>query len=114
MSRTQNRSATYRRRTRRAVIAQALVPMLPAAMGAWTASTALGVTRTWDGAPDGGGTSANANWSTGSNWVGDAGPSATGDNLIFAGTTNLTTVNDVVTTLSASGTALTFGATAGS
>lgn len=31
---------------------------------------------TWDGAPDGGGSSANDDWSTVNNWVGDAQPSA--------------------------------------
>ena len=36
----------------------------------------------WDGAPDGGGTSADANWTTASNWVGDVAPVA-GDDLYF-------------------------------
>ncbi|MFO0816817.1 MAG: hypothetical protein U1A77_02670 [Pirellulales bacterium] len=36
----------------------------------------------WDGAPDGGGSSVDANWQTGCNWVGDVAPSA-GDDLIF-------------------------------
>jgi len=31
-------------------------------------------TFTWDGAPDGGGVSANSHWSTGDNWVGDVAP----------------------------------------
>lgn len=67
---------------------------------------------TWDGAPDGGGASVDANWSTGTNWVLDAPPAATGDTFTFAGTTGLA-VNDLVTTLGATGTSLTFGATAG-
>ena len=36
----------------------------------------------WDGAPDAGGASANADWSNGDNWVGDVAPS-TNANLIF-------------------------------
>ena len=48
----------------------------------------------WDGVPDGGGTSANANWQTATNWVGDGLPSP-GDNLIFpAGPSVVNTVND--------------------
>ena len=39
----------------------------------------------WDGAPDGGGTSADANWTTASNWVGDVAPVA-GDDLYFPAT----------------------------
>ena len=41
-----------------------------------------GITRVWDGAPDGGGASADANWMTASNWAGDAAPSQ-GDALEF-------------------------------
>ena len=36
----------------------------------------------WDGAPDGGGTSTDANWTTASNWVGDVAP-VPGDDLYF-------------------------------
>jgi autotransporter-associated beta strand protein len=36
----------------------------------------------WDGAPDGGGASSDANWTTASNWVGDAAPVA-GNDLYF-------------------------------
>ena len=39
----------------------------------------------WDGAPDGGGTSADATWTTASNWVGDVAPAA-GDDLYFPAT----------------------------
>ena len=39
---------------------------------------------TWDGAPDGGGSSANLNWSTGQNWVGDTAPAnPTADMIVF-------------------------------
>ena len=48
----------------------------------------------WDGVPDGGGVSTNANWLTATNWVGDRVPSP-GDNLIFpAGPSVVNTVND--------------------
>ena len=48
----------------------------------------------WDGVPDGGGVSTNANWRTVTNWVGDREPSP-GDNLIFpAGPSVVNTVND--------------------
>src|SRR5262249_6375263 len=38
--------------------------------------------RMWDGKPDGGGVSADNNWMTATNWVGDVAPVA-GDNLFF-------------------------------
>ncbi|MEO5715854.1 MAG: autotransporter-associated beta strand repeat-containing protein [Luteolibacter sp.] len=70
---------------------------------------------TWDGAPDGGGTSADAKWSTVTNWLGDTTvPAATGDTLTFGGTTNLNAQNDSVTALATSGTAITFASGAGS
>ncbi len=37
---------------------------------------------TWDGAPDGGGSSPDANWTTAANWVGDLAPTA-GSDLVF-------------------------------
>ncbi|MFO0868155.1 MAG: PKD domain-containing protein [Pirellulales bacterium] len=51
--------------------------------------------RIWDGAPDGGGASVDANWSTSTNWVGDGAP-LPGENLIFATgiSANLSNVND--------------------
>ena len=49
----------------------------------------------WDGAPDAGGTSADANWTTASNWVGDVAPVA-GDDLYFpAAAAQEVDVNDV-------------------
>jgi len=45
-------------------------------------------TRTWDG-----GSLANSNWTTPENWVGDVAP-VPGDNLVFAGSSRLTPVND--------------------
>jgi len=50
---------------------------------------------TWDGAPDAGGTSADANWMTATNWVGDVAPSA-GSDLVFpaGGTDNKTNSNN--------------------
>ena len=51
---------------------------------------------------DGGG--ADGKWSTAANWVGDTAPAATGDTLVFAGTLNTSTTNDLPSiTLSASG-----------
>jgi fibronectin-binding autotransporter adhesin len=49
----------------------------------------------WDGAPDSGGSSVDANWRTGSNWVGDVAPSA-GSDLIFPTgiSANLASTND--------------------
>ena len=67
----------------------------------------FGASKTWDG---GGG---DGNWSTGANWDLDTAPSATGDNLTFAGTTNVTTNNNQVTALATSGTAITFASGAG-
>ena len=53
-------------------------------------------TYTWDGAPDGGGTSADGNWTTAENWTGDTAPA---DNAFhhyeFGGTTNLSMNNDL-------------------
>ena len=50
--------------------------------------------RIWDGVQDLGGATANANWTTASNWVGDIAPQA-GDDLVFAaGAAQLTNVND--------------------
>lgn len=63
---------------------------------------------TWDGG------GADGNTSTAFNWVGDVAPAATGDTLVFAGTTNLAVNNDSITSLATSGTAITFDATAGS
>lgn len=68
---------------------------------------------TWDGAPDGGGSSADEKWSTGTNWAGDAAPSVTNDTLTFAGTTNLNADNDLVTSINV-GPSITFAAGAGS
>ncbi|MGJ8654433.1 MAG: beta strand repeat-containing protein [Opitutaceae bacterium] len=72
---------------------------------------------TWDGAPDGGGSSADANWSTGDNWLGDTAPTATGDYLIFDGTTGLINTNDIPVTALGDGAgdpvAITFNAGAG-
>jgi len=42
---------------------------------------------TWDGAPDAGGASADANWMTATNWVGDVAPSVGGDLVFPAGVT---------------------------
>ncbi|MDG1896383.1 MAG: hypothetical protein P8J37_15885 [Fuerstiella sp.] len=50
----------------------------------------------WDGAPDGGGSSANADWTNGDNWVGDSAPS-TNDDLVFpAGASETTNINNFV------------------
>lgn len=51
----------------------------------------------WDGAPDGGGASANVNWSTATNWQTDTAPLATGQTLAFDGTTGLSNINDLIT-----------------
>lgn len=77
----------------------AALPLVPAAFGA-----AL----TWDG-----GGSPDGNFSIGTNWAANVAPNATGDTLTFAGTTNLSAVNDSVTSLATSGTALTFASGAG-
>ncbi|BCU79697.1 autotransporter-associated beta strand repeat-containing protein [Luteolibacter sp. LG18] len=65
---------------------------------------------TWDGG------GANGNWSTAANWNGDVAPATTGDTLSFAGTTNLATNNDYITSLGGSATkhAITFNSGAGS
>ncbi|MEO0444823.1 MAG: autotransporter-associated beta strand repeat-containing protein, partial [Verrucomicrobiota bacterium] len=52
-------------------------------------------TLTWDGAPDGGVSSADGNWSTANNWTGDTDVPDGDDDLIFSGTTNTTTNNDL-------------------
>lgn len=72
-------------------------------------SAALAATFTWDGGGVDGNTGTVANWST------DVAPAATGDNLIFAGTTNLNVANNSITSLS-TGTAgsFTFASGAGS
>lgn len=50
--------------------------------------------RIWDGGPDAGGASANANWTTPSNWLGDVAP-LPDDNLVFpAGALLTNNVND--------------------
>ena len=55
-------------------------------------------TSTWDGAPDGGGASADANWTTAENWVGDVVPTYSATNsLQFSGTTNRTNINNAGT-----------------
>lgn len=72
------------------------------------ASTSPAATFTWDGG------GSDGNWSTATNWSTNVAPAATGDLLIFAGTTNTTTNNDFVTSLATSGTAITFASGAGS
>ncbi|WP_077024754.1 beta strand repeat-containing protein [Fuerstiella marisgermanici] len=50
----------------------------------------------WDGAPDGGGSSANADWSNDDNWAGDIAPT-TNDDLVFPdGAAQPASVNDFV------------------
>ena len=71
--------------------------------------SASGTAYTWDG-----GDNTSTSWSTATNWSTDAAPAATGDTLTFAGTTNLSPVNDVVTSLATSGTEITFASGAGS
>lgn len=58
---------------------------------------------TWDG---GGG---NGNWNTGLNWVGDNAPTVAAHNLYFSGTSQLSTTNNLLTSVSS----LTFTASAG-
>lgn len=77
------------------------------------AGSAHGAAKTWDGAPDAGGSSADGKWSTASNWIGDTAPAVTNDTLTFAGTTNLNAENDLVTSINV-GTSITFASTAGS
>jgi autotransporter-associated beta strand protein len=87
-------------------------------VGAGVARTSSGAAFTWDGVPDGGGASADANWSTATNWVGDLAPGATGNTLVFAASTGLLNTNDVVTALvngtGATDGSITFAAGAGS
>ncbi|MCU0796566.1 MAG: autotransporter-associated beta strand repeat-containing protein [Akkermansiaceae bacterium] len=71
-------------------------------------TAAHAATFTWDG---GGG---DGNWSTATNWSTDTAPAATGDNLIFAGTANTTTNNNLVTNLATTGVGITFASGAGS
>lgn len=63
---------------------------------------------TWDGG------GADGKWSSAENWVGDVAPAASGDTIIFAGTTNLSVTNDRVTSLGTAAAALTFTNNAGS
>ncbi len=68
--------------------------LLLALVGALTLGSPLHATTfTWDG------TGGDSNWNTGANWVGDpaSGPTATGHDLIFDGTTQLTNINNIVT-----------------
>jgi autotransporter-associated beta strand protein len=85
-----------------------LIAALSTAWIAVTLSQTHAATFTWDG----GGT--DGNWSTDANWNPDAKPGATGNILVFAGGANLNTVNDQVTALATTGTAITFDAGAGS
>ncbi|MCU0796565.1 MAG: autotransporter-associated beta strand repeat-containing protein [Akkermansiaceae bacterium] len=70
-------------------------------------TAARAATFTWDGG------GSDGNWSTAANWSTDTAPAAAGDNLIFAGTANTTTNNDLVTSINV-GPAITFAAGAGS
>lgn len=63
---------------------------------------------TWDG-----GDNTSTGWATATNWSTDIAPAATGDTLTFAGTNNLSAVNNVVTSLATTGTAITFASGAG-
>lgn len=64
---------------------------------------------TWDGG------GSDGKWSTAANWSTDTAPAATGDTLVFAGTLNTATTNDLPSiTLSANGSPITFAAGAGS
>src|SRR5438067_4020223 len=89
--------------------ARVLVLILSVA-GAGFSQTSFGAAFTWDG---GGG---NGNWSTAANWNPDGAPSATGNVLVFSGTTNLSTTNDSITALDTTftNTAITFASGAGS
>ena len=56
-------------------------------------------TYTWDGEPEGGGTSADGNWTTATNWVSDTAPTDGSFNrYTFGGTTNLVSNNDLTPT----------------
>ncbi|MEY4489174.1 MAG: hypothetical protein RIQ79_1682, partial [Verrucomicrobiota bacterium] len=68
--------------------------------------TAHAAAFTWDGG------GADGKISTAANWNPDTAPTATGNNLIFAGTTNLTVNNDVITSLGSN--SFNFAAGAGS
>lgn len=77
--------------------------------GLLVSSTASAATFTWDGG------GADGNWGTAANWNPDGAPTATGNNFIFAGTTNLNAVNNIVTSTdtTTNSTAFTFSAGAG-
>ncbi len=67
--------------------------MVAAAMVAG-GSTASGAQFVWDGAPDGGGASANNNTLTATNWLNDIGPGDnSGNDHLYTGTPALTTIN---------------------
>ena len=51
-------------------------------------------TAVWDGAPDAGGTSADANWTTASNWVNDVAPASNYDLIFPASAVQKVNVND--------------------
>jgi autotransporter-associated beta strand protein len=72
-----------------------------------TISTVHATAYTWDGGGSDGKISTALNWST------DVAPAATGDTLIFDGSTNVSVVNDLITSLATSGTDITFASTAG-
>jgi autotransporter-associated beta strand protein len=72
-----------------------------------TISTVHATAYTWDGGGSDGKISTALNWST------DIAPAATGDTLIFDGSTNVSVVNDLITSLATSGTDITFASTAG-
>ncbi|EDY16766.1 hypothetical protein CfE428DRAFT_5729 [Chthoniobacter flavus Ellin428] len=78
--------------------------------GILLAHHSFGATFTWNGG------GANGNWSTPGNWSSGTAPTATGNNFVFGGTTNLSAVNDVVTATDTAfaNTALTFASGAGS
>jgi autotransporter-associated beta strand protein len=73
--------------------------------------SAQAATFTW------GGGGADGNWNTAGNWINGSAPAATGAALVFAGSTNLSATNNIVTQLAdASGTgaaAITFASGAG-
>ena len=96
-----------RLRTWRTAFVHLLLLILSIA-GSSLVQTSFGATFTWDGG------GADGNWSTAANWNPDGAPGATGNILVFAGTTNLAAVNDSLTGLATSGTAITFNAGAGS
>lgn len=71
--------------------------------------SALAATFTWDGGGGDGNTGTALNWST------DVAPATTGDNLVFAGSTNTTVTNNSITSLStATAGSFTFASGAGS